>query len=611
YDVVDHDRISAEIGGEEALRRHADAAHAHGIGLIVDVVPNHMAIPTPIWHNRALWSVLREGPRSPYAEWFDVDLDGELSLLVPVLGRPIGAVLADGEITVGEEQVPQADGTMRAEPVVRYYDHVLPLAAGTEHLGLADLLDRQWYRLAYWKVADDELDYRRFFDVDTLAAVRVELPGVFDATHQTLLRLQGEGVIDGYRIDHPDGLSDPRGYLRDLERATGGAWTVVEKILEGEEQLPGDFPCAGTTGYDALWRVGGLFHDPHGVIGLTHLWQRRTGDPRPFEEVAEESTDLIISTSLWAEIERLTTLIHRICQEDIRLRDTARRYVQKVVLALLGAMHRYRAYIVPGEPASGAERAVIEQAAARARARLGEDEDLVTTLETVVAMVCGDEVGSAGRTRSLERDEVVVRFAQTCGPVHAKGLEDTAFYRYTRFLAVNEVGASPDRIGVEADELHDHALSMTRTRPDAMTTLSTHDTKRSEDVRARLAVLTEQPMEWALVVQDLDRATAAHRGDRVDGAIELLLWQTLAACWELPGSAAAPLSAERLEGYLLKAMREAKSRTTWTEQDPEYEQQVLTLGRTALHSPEVAEILTDWTRRTAAAQRSVILGQKL
>ena len=611
YDVVDHDRISAEIGGEEALRRLADAAHAHGIGLIVDVVPNHMAIPTPIWHNRALWSVLREGPRSPYAEWFDVDLDGELSLLVPVLGRPIGAVLADGEITVGEEQVPQADGTMRAEPVVRYYDHVLPLAAGTEHLGLADLLDRQWYRLAYWKVADDELDYRRFFDVDTLAAVRVELPGVFDATHQTLLRLQGEGVIDGYRIDHPDGLSDPRGYLRDLERATGGAWTVVEKILEGEEQLPGDFPCAGTTGYDALWRVGGLFHDPHGVIGLTHLWQRRTGDLRPFEEVAEESTDLIISTSLWAEIERLTTLIHRICQEDIRLRDTTRRNIQKVVLALLGAMDRYRAYIVPGEPASGAERAVIEQAAARARARLGEDEDLVTTLETVVAMVCGDEVGSAGRTRSLERDEVVVRFAQTCGPVHAKGLEDTAFYRYTRFLAVNEVGADPDRIGVEADELHDHALSMTRTRPDAMTTLSTHDTKRSEDVRARLAVLTEQPMEWALVVQDLDRATAAHRGDRVDGAIELLLWQTLAACWELPGSAAAPLSAERLEGYLLKAMREAKSRTTWTEQDPEYEQQVLTLGRTALHSPEVAEILTDWTRRTAAAQRSVILGQKL
>lgn len=611
YDVVDHTRISEEIGGEEALRRLAEAAHAHGMGIVVDVVPNHMSIPTPIWHNRALWSVLRDGPASPFADWFDLELSGERSVLVPVLGRPIGAVLADGEITVGAEEVPQADGSTVQETVVRYYDHVLPVAAGTEHLGLADLLDRQWYRLAYWKVADEELNYRRFFDVDTLAAVRVEDPAVFEATHRTLLQLQGEGVIDGYRIDHPDGLSDPRGYLRDLERATDGAWTVIEKILEGEERLPGDFPCAGTTGYDALWRVTGLFHDPHGALGLTHLWQRRTGDLRPFEEVAAESTDLVVTTSLWAEIERLTALIHGICQDDIRLRDTTRRNIQKVVVALLTSMDRYRAYIVPGEPAPGAERAVIEQAAARARARLGDDEDLAATLELVVALVCGDEAGSAGRSRSAERDEAVVRFAQTCGPVHAKGLEDTAFYRYTRFLAVNEVGSAPERIGVESDVLHDHALHMVRTRPDAMTTLSIHDTKRSEDVRARLAVLTEQPLEWALVVQDLDRATSAHRGDRVDGAIELLLWQTLAACWELPGSGAAPLDAERLEGYLAKAMREAKTHTTWTDQDVEYEREVQALGRAALESEEVASILADWTRRTAAVQRAAILGQKL
>src|SRR5699024_9109827 len=239
----------------------------------------------------------------------------------------------------------------------------------------------------------------------TLAGLRVELPHVFDATHATLLRLQGEGVIDGYRIDHPDGLADPRGYLRDLERATGGAWTVVEKILEGEEQLPGDLPCAGTTGYDALWRVGGLFHDPHGAIGLTHLWQRRTGDLRPFDEVAQESTDLIVSTSLWAEIARLTTLIHRICQEDSRLRDTSPR-------------HLYRPSPVPGEPAPGSERSVIAQAAARARRRLGDDEDVVATLATVVALVGGDEAGSAGRSGSAERDEAVVRFAQTCGPAH-------------------------------------------------------------------------------------------------------------------------------------------------------------------------------------------------
>lgn len=611
YDVVDHTRIGEEIGGEEALRRLAEAAHRHGMGLIVDVVPNHMAIPTPIWYNRALWSVLRDGPASPYAEWFDLAPAAALSILVPVLGRPIGAVLADGEITLGREQVPQADGTLVEEPVVRYFDHVLPIAAGTEHLGLTDLLERQWYRLAYWKVADEELNYRRFFDVDTLAAVRVELPAVFEATHATLLRLQGEGVIDGYRIDHPDGLADPRGYLRDLEAATGGAWTVVEKILEGEEHLPGDQPCAGTTGYDALWRVGGLFHDPHGTAGLTHLFQRRTGDLRPFEEIARECSDLIVSTSLWAEIERLTDLIHRICQEDIRLRDTTRRHIQRAVVALLGGMDRYRAYIVPGEPAPGAERAVIEKAAARAAERLGEDEDLAATLETVVALVCGDEVGSAGRSRSAERDEVVVRFAQTCGPVHAKGMEDTAFYRYTRFLAVNEVGADPDRIGVEPDELHDHARHMMLTRPDAMTTLSTHDTKRSEDVRARLAVLTEKPMEWSILVEELERATLAHRGDRVDGATALLLWQVLAACSALPGSDAQPLTTERLDGYLLKAVREAKVHTTWTEQDEDYEQQVLELGRAALASEEVTALLADWTRRTLPVQRSAILGQKL
>ncbi|WP_442878154.1 malto-oligosyltrehalose synthase [Brachybacterium sp. J144] len=611
YDVVDHGRISADIGGEEALRRLAAAAHEHGMGLIVDVVPNHMAIPTPIHHNHALWSVLRDGADSPFASWFDVDPTAERSILMPVLGRPIGAVLADGEITVATDEIPQADGSLREETVLRYFDHVLPVATGTEHLGLADLLDRQWYRLAYWKVSDDELNYRRFFDVNTLAAVRVELPEVFTATHATLLRLQGEGVIDGYRIDHPDGLADPRGYLRDLDRATDGAWTVVEKILEGEERLPGDFPCAGTTGYDALWRVGGLFHDPHGAPALTHLWQRRTGDLRPFEEVAREATDLVITTSLWAEIERLTSLIHRICQEDIRLRDTTRRHIQRVVIALLGAMDRYRAYIVPGEAAPGAERAVIEAAAERALLELGEDEDVRGTLETVVALVCGDEVGSAGRRAEADRAEVVIRFAQTCGPVHAKAHEDTAFYRYPRFLPVTEVGADPERIGVEPDELHDHALAMVRERPDSMTTLSTHDTKRSEDVRARLAVLTEAPREWSLLVLDLERALAGERGDRVDGAIGLLLAQTLAACWDLPGSRAARIDGERLDGYLPKAMREAKTHTTWTEQDEEYERQVLALGRAALGSAEVEALLTEWTRRTLPAQRAAILGQKL
>ena len=611
YDVVNHTRISSDIGGEAALRRLADRAHDHGMGLIVDVVPNHMAIPTPLWHNRALWSVLKLGPASPFVDWFDIDATAARSVLMPVLGRPIGKVLADEEITIDEIDVPLPDGGTEREKVVRYFDHVLPIAEGTEHLGLVDLLERQYWRLAYWKVASDELNYRRFFDVDTLAAVRVELPEVFAATHEKLLALQAEGVIDGYRIDHPDGLADPRGYLRDLHNATGGAWTVVEKILEGDERLPGDFPCAGTTGYDALWRVGGLFQDPRGAMGLTHIWQHATGDLRPFEAVARESTELIIGDSLWTEIDRLTNLAHRICQEDIRLRDATRRHLGRVIVELLAAMDRYRAYIVPGEPAPGAERIVIEQAAARAREHLGTDEDILAALEIVVALVCGDEVGSAGRTTSAERAEFMVRFAQTCGPVHAKALEDTAFYRYSRFLPVNEVGADPDRIGVEPEELHEHARTMLREFPDSMTTLSTHDTKRSEDVRARLAVLTELPQEWLQLIAQMQEAVQEQRTEHIDGAMELLLWQTLAGTSALPGSEAPAMNSERLEDYLRKAMREAKLHTTWTEQNPEYEEAVLQLAHAALSSPRVQELLAEWTTRTITAQRAAILGQKL
>lgn len=611
YDVTDHSRISDECGGEEGLRRLAAAAREHGMGLIVDVVPNHMAIPTPVWHNRELWDVLKKGPASEFAVWFDIDASSERSILVPVLGRPLGQVLADGDIALDQIEIPEPDGGTRTETVVRYFDHVLPLAEGTGSLGMADLLERQWYRLAYWKVADEELNYRRFFDVDTLAAVRVEDPAVFEATHRLLLSLHAEGVIDGFRIDHPDGLTDPRGYLADLAEGSHGAWTVVEKILEGDEQLPGDFACAGTTGYDALWRVGGLFHDPRGTLELTHLWQQRTGDLRPFEEIAAESTAHVIATSLWAEVERLTALVHRICSEDIRLRDTTRRNIERAIVALLSSMDRYRAYIVPGERAPKAQREVIAEAAERARTMLDGDEDANATLDLVVALACGNEVGSAGRTDTADRAEFIVRFAQTCGPVHAKGLEDTAFYRYHRFIPVNEVGANPDRIGVEPDELHEYCQRMLRTFPDAMTTLSTHDTKRSEDVRARLAVLTEQPEQWARTVADLHEAVLADRDDRVDGPTALLLWQILVGTWDLPGSGAAPMTVERLHGYLTKAMREAKIHTTWTQPDEEYEQAVLDLAASALASDEVAGILEDWTRRTASAQRAAILGQKL
>ncbi len=272
YDVVDHSRFNPEAGGREAFEVLVDRLHERSLGAVADVVPNHMAVPTPARLNGALWSVLRDGPDSPFARWFDVDwwASGH-AILMPVLGSRIGQVLGSGELELD---------TSGSEPLLRYYDHVFPVRPGTESLPLAELVDRQWYRLAHWRVADEELNYRRFFDVDTLAAIRVEDPEVFDATHELLLGLIDEGKLDGLRIDHPDGLADPRGYVRRLSERSGGAWVVVEKILEGSEDLPDDWPVAGTTGYDALLRVGGLFVDPAGASPLSALMAEVTGRPR-------------------------------------------------------------------------------------------------------------------------------------------------------------------------------------------------------------------------------------------------------------------------------------------------------------------------------------------
>nr|NLD40307.1 malto-oligosyltrehalose synthase [Actinomycetales bacterium] len=275
YDVVDHSQISTELGGREGFERLAEAAHDRGLGVIVDVVPNHMAVPTPLYHNRALWSVLRHGTESPYANWFD-GTESPDGILMPVLGSRIGTVLANEELVLDHMVVPGFEDEGEV-PVLRYFDHVFPVKSGTESLPLAELGDSQPYRLAYWKVADEELNYRRFFDVDTLVAVRVDDREVFDATHAVLFELVHSGHIDGFRIDHPDGLADPRGYLRWLSEATDGAWIVAEKILEGAEQLPADWPIAGTTGYDSAWRIGAMHVDPSGSMELSEVQHLVTG----------------------------------------------------------------------------------------------------------------------------------------------------------------------------------------------------------------------------------------------------------------------------------------------------------------------------------------------
>ncbi|MFD1507747.1 malto-oligosyltrehalose synthase [Georgenia yuyongxinii] len=605
YDVVDHSRISDVMGGRAGLESLAAAAHARGLGIVVDVVPNHMAVPTPAWHNRALWSLLGHGPGSPYAAWFDIDLVGsDDGVLMPVLGARIGDVLASGDLVLDRMVVP-TDPDAGEQAVLRYHDHVFPVRPETEHLPLAELVERQHYRLAYWRVADEELNYRRFFDVGTLAAVRVEDPEVFDATHALLLELHAQGVIDGFRIDHPDGLADPRGYLRRLHEATGGAWVVAEKILEADEELAPDWPVAGTTGYDAAWRLHALQVDPAGSAPLAALQHELTGEAANLAAVVEEAKRQVVATSLYAEVHRLTTLLADICHADVRLRDHTFRSLQDCVVELLVAFDRYRAYVVPGEPAPPAEERTLREAAEIARTRL--DPDRHDTLIVVVELLLGAEVGSAGRTGEARRAELMVRFPQVCGAVMAKGVEDTAFYRWTHLVSLCEVGGAPARFGIDPDELHAWAAGTGAAWPATMTAGSTHDTKRGEDVRSRIGVLAEVATDWVAMVRSLREATAELRPADIDGRTENLLWQVLAGTWTEAG----PIEADRLTGYLLKAAREQKAWTTWTAPDTAREEATLGYAVALLEHPAVVEAFTAWVARTAEAVRSSVLATKL
>ena len=589
YDVVDHSRINDELGGAEGFHRLSAAAQALGMGVVVDVVPNHMAVPTPAWHNAALWSVLRNGPASPYARWFDVEWAAqERALLMPVLGRRIGEVVADGEITL------DSSGDPPGEPVLRYFDHVFPVRPGTEDLPLPELLDRQFYRLAHWRVGDEELNYRRFFDIDTLAAVRVEDEQVFAETHSVLVALVAEGRIQGLRIDHPDGLADPRGYVMRLFAATG-AWIVVEKILEGDEQLPADWPCAGTTGYDALLRVGGLLVDPAAEAALTSIYGQLTGEPTDFGAVVDEAKRFVVEHGLHAEVARLVEVAAAICHDHLELRDHTRRCLRESLVELLVAVPVYRAYVVPGEPAPEESCRVIEAAVAAARDQLAEDRHGTVDLLGELAL------GTRGR--GAHRDEFVVRFQQTCGPVMAKGIEDTAFYRWFRLSSLNEVGGDPARLGVSPQEFHDWCGRAQAAWPGAMTTLSTHDTKRSEDVRARLSVLSELPGEWSERVTSWRAATSSYRPGELDANTEYLLWQTVVGTW--------PIDAARLTAYLEKATREAKRRTTWTEPDEQYEAAVRAFAESVLADDAVTAGVAEFVTGLGPAFRANVLSQKL
>ncbi|NEW71761.1 malto-oligosyltrehalose synthase [Streptomyces rhizosphaericus] len=579
YDVVDHSAVRAELGGEEGLRALARTARAHGLGLIVDIVPNHMAAPAPERLNAPLWEVLREGPESPYARWFDIDWRAHGGkVLLPVLGGPLGEEW---------DRLRVEDGTLR------YYDHAFPLRPGTEGLPLAELLDAQWYRLGWWRLARTELNYRRFFTISELIAVRVEDAEVFAATHATLLELVRDGVVDGLRIDHPDGLADPEGYLRRLDRAVRAAagdgerdhggeggdgraiasdagsprWTVVEKILARDERLPATWPVAGTTGYDALHHIDGLFLDPDGLEKLTALYRAFAAPPADlggeWAATVRRAAHEVVTHELAAEVERLTRTATRICAADPRLRDHAPWALRTAIRELLVRLPVYRPYAsVGGPPASDADVVMLRSAAADAR------EAFTVAQEAQVVRVVRD-AALGGLGDGPDHRDFCARFAQTAAALRAKSVEDTAFYRYTPLLSAAEVGGDPGRPAVAPEEFHAFAARRLRDWPATGTVLSTHDTKRSADARARLAALTESPGWWGRTVEELTRSATA---PAPDPHLAWTAWQTaLALGHEGQGGHG---DAERLVPAVLKAVREAGLRTTWTEQNAAYEAEV-------------------------------------
>ncbi|MGX1880476.1 malto-oligosyltrehalose synthase [Streptomyces sp. NPDC055287] len=544
YDVVDHARVRAELGGEEGLRALSRTARAHGLGLILDIVPNHMAVPAPESLNRPLWEVLREGPGSPYARWFDIDWEGgDGKVLLPVLAHRIGDEL---------------EGLRFDGETLRYYDHTLPLRDGTAHLPMPELLDAQWYRLTWWRLARTELNYRRFFTISELIGVRVEDPEVFAASHAKILELVRDGVVEGLRVDHPDGLADPEAYLRRLGEAVGGRWTVVEKILTGPERLPAEWPVAGTTGYDALYRIDGLFTDPAGVGELAAHYRDFAGPAGDrgglWEATVRRSAYKVLTHELAAETRYLVRTAERICAADPALRDYAPWALRTAIRELLVRVPVYRPYVTAGGPCpESAEAAVPVEAARQVKASFAVQEEAA-----VVDLVRDLALGRRGA--GPDRAAFCARFAQTASALRAKSVEDTAFYRYTPLISANEVGGDPGAPGVSPAGFHAFCTRLARDWPATGTVLSTHDTKRSADVRARIAVLSECPQRWARLLAGLASVPGP------DAHLAWTAWQTALGFGEP--------DAERLTAALLKSVREAGLHTSWTEQDTVYEEAV-------------------------------------
>ncbi|RBY91296.1 malto-oligosyltrehalose synthase [Blastococcus sp. TF02A-30] len=552
YDTVDHGHIDEARGGEEGLDRFVAALHEHGLGLVLDLVPNHMGVDDPS-AARWWWDVLQHGRDSEHAAAFDVDWDfGGGKVRIPVLGS------ADDV-----EKLELVDGELR------YYDNRFPIAPGTGDGTPQEVHARQHYELVDWRRADSDLNYRRFFAINTLAGLRVEDPAVFDATHRLVLQLVRDGAVDGLRIDHPDGLADPKGYLDRLAEASGGRWTVVEKILEPGEELPEGWATAGTTGYDALSEVDQVLVHPAGEPALTALDTELAGKAVDYAQLVHDCKREVTDGMLGSEVARLQRIVG-----DLPGLPADR--VREALAELLASFPVYRSYLPDG-------RRHLDETVAAVKERR---PDLVPAVEALHPLL-----GQAGT-------ELATRFEQTSGPVMAKGVEDSAYYRWARFVMLNEVGGDPAHFGTSVAGFHAAQQNRLAVKPQAMTTLSTHDTKRSEDVRARLAVLAELPTEWASLVRYL-----LSRHPLADRPLAHLVWQNLVGAW--------PLSRERAHAYVEKAAREAGTSTTWTNPVQEFEEQLHALVDAAYDDEATAARITKFVARIEAFGWSNSLTQKL
>jgi (1->4)-alpha-D-glucan 1-alpha-D-glucosylmutase len=573
YDVVGFEHVDDSRGGAEGLAALSEEARRLGMGVLVDIVPNHVGVATPA-QNAWWWDVLAHGPESAYAAAFDIDWDyGHGKLRLPVLGDddlPVdGGPIGHLEV-VGDE--------------LGYHDNRYPLAPGTaDDLG-QDGIDatavhaRQHYELVGWRRADDELNYRRFFAVNTLAGVRVELPEVFSSTHAEIRRWFDQGLVDGLRVDHPDGLRDPRGYLEDLARLSGGSYVLVEKILEPGEELPHSWATAGTTGYDVLALLDRVLTDPAGQKPLDDLETTLRGTPLDWERLVLQRKRAVADTLLRSET-------NRIVRELPDLLPSSMEQLQDAVAQLLACFPVYRSYLPEG-------REHLDEAMERARRAR---PDLAEVLDDLAPVLADPEAPAA------------LRFQQTSGMVMAKGVEDNAFYRSSRLTSLNEVGADPSVFSVTPAQFHEAMAVRQREWPHAMTTLTTHDTKRGEDVRARITVLSELPEIWSEALDALLSLVPLP-----DAGFGALLWQAVLGAWPATVDGAPPADLrQRLHGYAEKAMREAGDRTTWTEVDASYEEAVHDAVDAVFDDPRTHAVLTGLLERVSTPGWSNALAAKL